>query len=114
LVRDHFYEQKDLRRGRNRGGRIPMFIDPVAGIYRENCELVGLCDSSETRRNYHQQRLVPEYGIGSVPTYADFERMLQEQRPDVVIVCTPDNLHHEYIVKVLDAGAEVISEAADH
>jgi len=32
------------------GGRIPMFIDPIADTYRGNCELVGLCDPSEVRR----------------------------------------------------------------
>jgi predicted dehydrogenase len=92
------------------GGRIPMFIDPIAKTYRDACELVGLCDSSEVRRTYHQQRLIRQYGIEQVPTYADFDQMLREQKPDVVIVCTPDYLHHEFIVKALEAGADVISE----
>lgn len=92
------------------GGRVPMFIDPIATTYRENCELVGLCDPSEVRRTYHQKRLQSEYGIGVVPTYADFDQMMRESKPDVVIVCTPDYLHHEYVVKALEAGAEVICE----
>jgi predicted dehydrogenase len=92
------------------GGRIPMFIDPIVGKYRNDCELVGLCDTSATRRSYHQQRLVRDYGIAPVPTYADFDQMLRETRPDTVIVCTPDFLHHDYIVKSLEYGADVISE----
>jgi predicted dehydrogenase len=36
--------------------------------------------------------------------------MLREQRPDIVVVCTTDNTHHEYIVKALEAGASVITE----
>lgn len=92
------------------GGRIPMFIDPIVDKYRDACDLVGLCDTSETRRTYHQKRLNKEYGTPLVPTYADFDQMLREQKPDVVIVCTPDYLHHEYIVKALEAGADVISE----
>lgn len=92
------------------GGRIPMFIDPIVSRFCEDAELVGLCDSSEVRRKYHQQRLSRYYGIAPIPTYDDFDRMLQAQNPDVVIVCTPDYLHHEYIVRSLDFGADVISE----
>jgi predicted dehydrogenase len=94
------------------GGRAPMFLDPIAGTYHDNGELVGLCDSSKTRRTYHQERLHREYKIPLLPTYAEteFTRMLKEQRPEVVIVCTPDYLHHEYIIKALEFGADVISE----
>lgn len=92
------------------GSRIVTFIDPIVERFSDACELVGLCDSSETRRTYHQKRLSSSYGIAPVPTYADFDLMLREQKPDVVIVCTPDYLHHEYIIKALEFGADVISE----
>jgi len=92
------------------GGRIPMFIDPIVQRFSASATLVGLCDPSATRRNYHQERLTREYGIDPVPVYEDFDRMLREQRPDTVIVCTPDNLHHDYIVRSLEFGADVISE----
>jgi len=87
-----------------------MFIDPIASRYQENSHLVGLCDPSEVRRTYHQRRLTNEYGIPPVPTYGDFAQMLKDQNPDVVIVCTPDALHHEFIVRSLDFGADVICE----
>lgn len=92
------------------GGRIGMFTHPIAGKYKNDAELVGLCDPSETRRTYHQKKLTEEFGILPVPTYADFDQMMREQKPDVVIVCTPDYLHHEFIVRALEAGADVISE----
>lgn len=92
------------------GGRIPMFIDPIASTYREDCQLVGLCDNSAVRRTFHQKRLTEQYGIAQVPDYADFDLMLLQQKPHTVIVCTPDHLHHEFIVKALHAGCEVISE----
>lgn len=92
------------------GSRITTFIDPIVERFPDSCTLVGLCDSSATRRSYHQQRLSTAYGIAPVPTYADFDLMLREQQPDVVVVCTPDYLHHAYIVKALDFGADVISE----
>jgi len=92
------------------GARVSMFIDPIVGGFRDSCELVGLCDSSEVRRVYHQKRLVQEYGADEVPLYSDFDQMLRETKPDVVAVCTPDHLHDKFIVKALEAGAEVISE----
>lgn len=87
-----------------------MFLDPIVDTYRTDCELVGLCDPSEVRRTYHQKRLSRDYGIAPVPTYADFDQMMRETRPEVVIVCTPDCFHHEYIVKALEAGSDVICE----
>ena len=92
------------------GARASMFIDPIAGRFAADTDLVGLCDSSITRRTYHQQRLIRDFGYRSVPTYASFDDMLTAQKPDVVIVCTPDCTHHEYIVKGLDYGADIISE----
>ena len=92
------------------GSRVPMFIDPIADTYRETCQLVGLCDPSKTRRTFHQRRLQDLYGAGLVPTFSDFGEMLKMGQPDVVIVCTPDNLHHKFIVQSLEFGADVISE----
>lgn len=87
-----------------------MFLDAIASKFSDSCELVGLCDNSETRRTFHQKRLAEKYGVPLVPTYSDFEQMLRETRPDIAIVCTPDYLHHEYIIKSLEAGLDVISE----
>jgi len=92
------------------GGRIPMFIDPIVNRFHADAEVVGLCDPSAVRRQYHQKRLSEAYGIPPIPDYADFDQMMTEKKPDVVIVCTPDYLHHEFVVRALDFGADVISE----
>lgn len=94
------------------GGRAPMFLDPIVDTYRDSCELVGLCDLSATRRAWHQRRLAETYGTRPVPTYPaeHFGRMLAEQLPDTVVVCTPDHTHHDYIIRALEFGADVISE----
>lgn len=92
------------------GGRAVMFTDPIVGQFQKDSELVGLCDTSVTRGLYYQRRLVREFGAPRVPFYQSFDAMLDDQDPDVVIVCTPDYLHHEFIVKSLEFGADVISE----
>jgi predicted dehydrogenase len=94
------------------GGRIPMFIDPLVRDYSAHGELVALCDASLTRAAYHQQRLQREYSAPEVPIYksGDFDRMIVETRPDVVIVCTMDATHHEYIIRALRAGCDAVTE----
>ena len=94
------------------GGRIPMFIDPLVRDYSESNELVGLCDVSQVRMDYHRKRLQEEYGYHDIPTYlaANFEQMVRETKPDVVIVCTMDATHHEYIIKALHLGCDVVTE----
>lgn len=94
------------------GGRIPMFIDPLVRDYAEYGELVGLCDASHVRMDYHRRRLMEKYNHGDVPMFGagDFERMIEETKPDVVIVCTMDATHHEYIIKALRAGCDVVTE----
>ncbi|CAL9641726.1 D-apiose dehydrogenase [Streptomyces sp. enrichment culture] len=48
---------------------------------------------------------------GGIPhAYTDLERMLREQRPDLVCVCTPPTLHREQTVAALRAGAWVWCE----
>lgn len=94
------------------GGRISMFIDPIARDYRDAAELTAFCDLSEKRMAFHRDRLVEDYGYHAVRTYpvADFDRMVREEKPDTVIVCTMDSTHHEYIVRSLDLGCDVICE----
>ncbi|WP_367324717.1 Gfo/Idh/MocA family protein [Streptomyces sp. HUAS ZL42] len=42
--------------------------------------------------------------------YTDLERMLEEQRPDLVTICTPPTLHREQTIAALRAGAWVWCE----
>jgi predicted dehydrogenase len=89
-----------------------MFIDPLVRNFTSAGELVGLCDISQSRMNYHRERLMKDYGAPDTPTYptSDFLLMIKETRPDVVIVCTTDATHHEYIIAALEAGCDVITE----
>lgn len=42
--------------------------------------------------------------------YSDIDRMLEEVKPDIVSICTPNAFHHELTIKSLKAGADVICE----
>jgi hypothetical protein len=68
-----------------------MFIDPLVRDYSETNDLVGLCDAGVIRASYHLQRLMREYSYPAVPVYRaqNFDDMVRETHPDVVIVWTP-------------------------
>jgi predicted dehydrogenase len=68
-------------------------------------EFVGLSDKNEGR-----MRLGKEYLQVACPLYLDFDQMLREAAPDVLIVTTMDSTHHEFIIKGLKAGMHVITE----
>lgn len=94
------------------GGRVRMFLDPVATRFRAEASIVGLCDSSLVRATFHRARLQEKFGYAAVPVYpaTEFARMLRETQPDTVIVCTVDSEHHRYIVEALHAGCDVVTE----
>ncbi|MCL2371819.1 MAG: Gfo/Idh/MocA family oxidoreductase [Defluviitaleaceae bacterium] len=93
------------------GSRAAMFYDAIATTYRATCKLVGLCDQSETRMRVANRAIVA-HGYGEVPMYGylDFEKMIGETRPDVVIVTSTDRTHHDFIVRAMEAGCDVITE----
>jgi predicted dehydrogenase len=89
-----------------------MFIDPVVRDYAHYGELVALCDASRTRMEFHNRRIARDFGAPAVAMYdaADFDRVLAETKPDVVLVCTVDATHHDYIIRALRAGCDVVTE----
>lgn len=93
------------------GGRHQMFRDAVTITHKDNNELVALCDVNEKRLALSVREAPPQPGNG-IATYvaAEFDKMIAEQKPDTVIVTVPDYLHHEYIVRALRSGCNVITE----
>jgi predicted dehydrogenase len=94
------------------GGRAISFIEPLVTRYRESGELLALCDMSATRMAHYNALLTGTLGGHALPTYAadHFDAMLRDQRPDVVIVTSKDSTHHDYIIRALRAGCDVITE----
>ena len=68
-------------------------------------EFVGLCDINPGRLEY----ALAYMGV-TCPTYSNFEQMVNETKPDLVIVTTMDSTHHEFIIKGLDMGCDVLTE----
>lgn len=94
------------------GGRGMMYVDAICGTYRAHATLVGLCDLSHTRMQVYNDALAARHDHAPVPTYhADsFDRMVQETRPDIVIVASMDSTHHRYIIRAMELGCDAITE----
>jgi len=93
------------------GSRHELYQDGIEKTHAACAQLVGVCDSNPGRVELARSRsrlngapVPPGYGA------ADFGRMLAETKPDVVIVATMDATHHDYIVRAMEAGCDVITE----
>lgn len=89
-----------------------MYVDALCGTYRDHHELVALCDTSTTRMRFHNERLAHKHRIEQRPAYtaAQFDDLVAETRPDVVIVCSVDSTHDHYIVRAMELGCDVLTE----
>ena len=92
------------------GGRSGMYINGVLGQFASSSEMVGICDINKGRVqlaiNRAQQQGVKLKGY---PAH-QFEAMVLDNKPDVVIVTTKDSFHDKYIVRAMQLGCDVITE----
>ncbi|WP_059102603.1 Gfo/Idh/MocA family protein [Shouchella shacheensis] len=86
-----------------------MFIRPMVENFSETCELVGLLDQDEKRFSECKAD-IPQ--VSSVCEFKEsqFEEMVAETKPDVVIVASRDDTHVTYILKALKHNLDVITE----
>lgn len=73
--------------------------------YSDILEFVGLCDINPSRLEYGKK-----YIGATCPTFTDFEKMVNDTKPELVIVTTKDSTHHEYVIKGLEMGCDVLTE----
>ncbi len=94
------------------GGRARFFYQAVAERFSDTSEITAFCDVNRTRLEYAQKTLVEDFGYHEVALYSanEFEKMIEEQKPDCVIVTSIDRTHHKYIIKAMEMGCDVISE----
>lgn len=82
-----------------------MWSKDVIRDYADNVEFVGLCDINPGRLEYFKKAS----GLNCA-TYSDFTKMMQESKPDTLIVTTVDSTHDEFIIKGMEMGANIITE----
>lgn len=94
------------------GGRAEFFYGALAEHFRDQSELAAFCDINHTRMNYANRLLREKYNHPEVPTYGadQFDRMIETEKPDYVIVTSIDRTHHKYIIRAMELGCDVVTE----
>lgn len=89
-----------------------MFYEALVTRFASTTELVGFCDINQVRMDYANHVLQDTLGAEPVKTFKpdQFEQMIHEQKPDVVIVTSIDRTHHIYITRSMELGCDVITE----
>ena len=74
-----------------------------------NVEINSILSSSIVKGKATSQNLKDSLGL-NVDYYDDLELLLNESKPDAVAICTPNELHYEQILKVLDKNIPIFCE----
>lgn len=82
-----------------------MWGQELLGAQGDWVELVGLCDINPLRLAVGQKFL----NINA-PIFTDFEKMIQQTRPERIIVASVDATHALPIIRGMELGCDVISE----
>jgi predicted dehydrogenase len=95
------------------GGRSQMYQTAILETYAQHADLVAVCDVNPGRMTL-VQRKARELNRPEPAAFAatQFDRMIADARPDVLIVTTPCGTHHEYICRAMELGVDVITEKA--
>lgn len=94
------------------GGRSRMFLDAILKTYTSNSALVALCDVNAKRMDYAKEVYAKQIGRKKMPCYrpGEFDKMVKEVKPDVIIVTSMDRTHHRYIIRAMELGCDAITE----
>ena len=99
------------------GRAIAMYIRPMMTSFAHCADFVGMLDIDPLRFQVCRKRVaelqdkeVAEYTVTLDNWKEVFDRMIEEQKPDAVLVVTKDCHHVDYIVRGLEHNLEVISE----
>lgn len=89
----------------NRG--TSMWGRDLVGPYAESLTMVGLCDINSKRVEVGKELIGTD-----APTYQadEFDQMIEETNPDLVIIATTDCFHASYAVRAMEMGCDVLSE----
>jgi len=87
-----------------------MYIHAMLSTHTDVAVPVAWCDPNDVRMTYYDE-LLAQHGL-TAARYApdDFERLLDQEQPEVVIVASPDHTHARYVTATLDRGIDVVCE----
>lgn len=93
------------------GGRASFYYTSIVTDFQKTSQLVAFLDTNQTRMNYANS-ILKSLGHEALPTYlpSDFARMVEETKPQELIITTIDRTHARYIQLAHSYGLDVITE----
>jgi len=91
--------------GRNNNG----IGEYIAKYFHKNKATVVSVLGTSIKTARHASTRLKRYGIRA-STYIDFYQMLEEERPDSIVIASPLSTHFEYLIKSIDAGLNIFCE----
>jgi Oxidoreductase family, NAD-binding Rossmann fold len=91
--------------GRNNNG----IGEYIAKYFHKNkATVISVLGTTKKTAQYASTRL-KRYGI-QASAYTDFDHMIEEEKPDSVVIASPLPTHFEYLIKSVDASLNVFCE----
>jgi predicted dehydrogenase len=84
---------------------VGMWGRPLVERYADVLEFVGLCDVNPLRAEAARKQI----GV-SCPTFASLDALIDQAKPELLMVTTVDATHEGCIVKALERGVDVLTE----
>ena len=76
----------------------------IPAFQSQGCDVVAVCQRDQAKAREVAQR----YGVPR--TFERWEAMLEQARPDIVVIAAPPAVHHVIAVEALSVGAHVLCE----
>jgi hypothetical protein len=91
--------------GRNRNG-----IGKYIGKYfqKNGVPVISVLATTE-KTSYNASSALKQYGINAA-AYTDFNRMVEKENPDAIVIASPYSTHYEYLIKSIKAGLHIFCE----
>ena len=84
---------------------VAMWGSDLLRDYPDHVQFVGLCDHNPGRLAVGKEIIGAD-----CPTFTDFDEMMRETKPEVLIVTSDDDTHDLFIEKGMEMGADIICE----
>ena len=79
----------------------------IAAAIENNLDIVALCDIDESKMNTTVQNFnLPN----ETKKYVDYKEMIQNEKPELVAICTESGKHGQIALDCIDAGSNLIIE----
>ncbi|WP_252314140.1 Gfo/Idh/MocA family protein [Sinobaca sp. H24] len=79
----------------------------IAAALKNDLKIVGICDVDAEKMN----KLTIDFNIENTATkYNDYEKMINEQAPDLIAICTESGNHGKIAIRCIELGCNLIIE----